>query len=148
MNENQQVIMVLSKKSIHKPISLEQDYEIKSNDDLEYTITRNKEEAAHGLLKTGDAFNDSRLFIQGLKISDTQNFDSLVPALVSRLVLLNESKPSKYPNYVLVDAEDISLIKALARMGFTPYLGPWKNADEEESEKIWEVITQQLRESN
>lgn len=138
-------MMVIVKKRIMNtlidPVGMELDAEKKSvlvKDDQGKVI-------GSACLKIGQEYGMDRMKIE----VDCSSSDSeLYTYLVSKMSLLYDEIPSKYPLYIVLDSTQLEQIKILARIGFTPYLGQTKEVSEEENKEIWETITNQLREQD
>lgn len=53
--------------------------------------------------------------------------------------------PGKYPLYLVLDSDSLGRIAAASRMGLIPYFGAWKDSTADESESVWNEITENLR---
>ncbi len=101
--------------------------------------------ASAGLWK-GDHFGMDRLRIHYVSVSQKAQHKGIASAMVSHLVCLYDEMPSKYPLYLATQTNSYGAIAMYSHLGFTPYLGEWKNCSKEESERNWEIATEILRE--
>ncbi len=141
--ENQDILMVLPKNTIHSPNEMSQDWEV-DKDGAGITIYTKDRLLGHADWRNRKDFGFSRPAID-IKLIDKEQEMKVFEALVSRLASAYEMMPSRYPLYIRLPQKHTSLIAKAARMGFIPYFGEWKESTRENSENDWKRITEQLR---
>ena len=103
--------------------------------------------ASAGLWK-GNHFGIERLRIHYVSVNQKAQHKGIASSMVSHLIRLYDEMPSKYPLYLATQTNSYGAIAMYAHLGFTPYLGEWKNCTKEESERNWELATEILREKS
>ncbi len=79
------------------------------------------------------------------EIRQTENELEIFEGLISHLALAFDQIPGRYPLYLKLQATNLPYIAKASRMGFIPYFGQWKQSSAQESEMIWQDITDALR---
>ncbi|WP_304684013.1 hypothetical protein [Ileibacterium valens] len=140
---NQDILMVLPKNTIHTPNEMSQDWEIDKDSGGITIYTKNKL-LGYADWRNRKDFGFSRPAIN-IQLLDSEQEMNVFEALISRLATAYEMMPSRYPLYIRLPQQHTSLIAQAARMGFIPYFGEWKESSKENSENDWKKITEQLR---
>ncbi|MCF0245408.1 MAG: hypothetical protein HUJ55_01120 [Ileibacterium sp.] len=137
------VLMVLPKRIISAPAKLLDHWEM-DLDSNGITIYTQNELLGHAMVVNGSEFGMER---PSLKVAIHHDDDELhlFEAMISRLAVVYEQVPSRYPLYIRLSSKELRRIAKASRMGFIPYFGEWKESSRKGSEASWEEITGELR---
>lgn len=94
----------------------------------------------------GNHFGMKRLRVHYVSVSQVAQHKGIASSMVSRLIHMYDEMPSKYPLYLATQTNSYGAIAMYSHLGFTPYLGQWKDCSKEQSEENWEIATEILRE--
>ena len=135
--------MIIIKKRVMT--TLKDPVNIEYNEKEHYVIVYddNHQEIGKASLVQGNEFGVKRYKVEAQ--CDLNDMD-LYHYLVSKMCVHYDTLPSKYPLYIVLNESQLESIKILSSIGFTPYLGDMKEQSEKENKRIWELITQRLRE--
>ena len=92
----------------------------------------------------GSDFDESRLRVHYVAVSQSAQHQKIAQAMLTRLCIMYDSIPSKYPLYLVTQSQSYVAIKCYSRLGFTPYLGAYHGSSEQKSKQAWQSVTQIL----
>lgn len=92
----------------------------------------------------GSDFDESRLRVHYVAVSQSAQHQKIAQAMLTRLCIVYDSIPSKYPLYLVTQSQSYGAIKCYSRLGFTPYLGAYHGSSEQKSKQAWQSVTQIL----
>lgn len=92
----------------------------------------------------GSDFDESRLRVHYVAVSQSAQHQKIAQAILTRLCIMYDSIPSKYPLYLVTQSQSYGAIKCYSRLGFTPYLGAYHGSSEQKSKQAWQSVTQIL----
>lgn len=141
--ENQDILMVLPKNTIHYPSEMSRDWEIEK-DGGGITIYTKDRLLGHAEWHARRDFGFERPAIN-IRMIDREEEMKVFESLISRIAMAYEMMPNRYPLYIRLPQKHTALIAKASRMGFIPYFGEWKEASKDQSVKDWERITEDLR---
>ena len=88
----------------------------------------------------GNDFEESRIHIHYVAVSL-----SIAQAILTKLCMMYDKIPGKYPLYLATQSQSYGAIKLYSRLGFTLYLGAYKGCAEQKSKNAWQNVTEILR---
>lgn len=94
----------------------------------------------------GNHFGQNRLRVHYVAVSESAQHQGIASAMVSKLIAMYDQIPSKYPLYLATQTNSYGAIAMYSHLGFTPYLGAWRDCSEAQSKDNWELATEFLRE--
>ncbi len=136
------VLMILPRKTIHHPSRLKAGWET-DKDPVGLSILIDRKPAARASIEYAREFGQVRPVLR-LFEGAIMNQD-LFEALASRLAILYDRLPMRYPLYIRFHCDQLELIAKASRMGFVPYFGQWEEKTSDQSEKDWTKVTASLR---
>ena len=86
----------------------------------------------------------SRLRVHYVAVSQSAQHQKIAQAMLTRLCIMYDSIPSKYPLYLVTQSQSYGAIKCYSRLGFTPYLGAYHGSSEQKSKQAWQSVMQIL----
>lgn len=92
----------------------------------------------------GSDFDESRLRVHYVAVSQDHQHQKIAQAMLTRLCIMYDKIPSKYPLYLVTQSQSYGAIKCYSRLGFTPYLGAYHGSSEQKSKQAWQSVTQIL----
>ena len=92
----------------------------------------------------GSDFDESRLRVHYVAVSQSAQHQKIAQAMLTRLCIMYDSIPSKYPLYLVTQSQSYGAIKCYSRLGFTPYLGAYHGSSEQKSKQAWQSVAQIL----
>ena len=92
----------------------------------------------------GSDFDESRLRVHYVAVSQSAQHQKIAQAMLTRLCIMYDSIPSKYPLYLVTQSQSYGAIKCYSRLGFTPYLGAYHGSSEQKSKQAWQSVMQIL----
>ena len=92
----------------------------------------------------GSVFDESRLRVHYVAVSQSAQHQKIAQAMLTRLCIMYDSIPSKYPLYLVTQSQSYGAIKCYSRLGFTPYLGAYHGSSEQKSKQAWQSVMQIL----
>ncbi len=92
----------------------------------------------------GSDFDESRLRVHYVAVSQIAQHQKIAQAMLTRLCIMYDSIPSKYPLYLVTQSQSYGAIKCYSRLGFTPYLGAYHGSSEQKSKQAWQKVTEIL----
>lgn len=140
---NHEVLMVLPRRTVYSKSSLAENW-IDQQDSTDFSIMLEGEKIASAKWVDANDFGMLRPAIDFSCENDELRADLFV-ALMTRMALVYDQTPSKYPLYMRLDEADLELIAQASRIGFVPYFGEWQQRSADESEEDWKRITEALR---
>ncbi|MBQ0065067.1 MAG: GNAT family N-acetyltransferase [Firmicutes bacterium] len=99
-------------------------------------------------LYPGEHFGMKRLRLGKLVVLLDHQREGIATAMITKLCVLFDSIPDRFPLYVSVNAQQHEAIKTFAKLEFTPYFGFWEGHTDKQSEHDWEIVTEILREKS
>lgn len=93
----------------------------------------------------GNHFGQNRLRVHYVAVSESAQHQGIASAMVSKLIAMYDQIPSKYPLYLATQTNSYGAIAMYSHLGFTPYLGAWRDCSEAQSKDNWELATEILR---
>ena len=111
-----------------------------------FVLDKNKHLVGSCGLWKGKHFGMDRLRLHYVSVREKNQHQGIGKAMIVRLAKMYDETPSKYPLYVVTQSQSHGAIKLYSRLGFTPYLGEYKDCTKKQSEHNWEVITKILKE--
>lgn len=136
------VLMILPRKTIHHPSALHEGWET-DEDPVGLSILVDNQPAARACIENEGDFGLQR---PALKVQDGAAQDQdLFEAIVSRLAMVYDQLPMRYPLYIRFHSNQLELIAKASRMGFVPYFGQWEEKTFDQSEEDWTKVTDSLR---
>ena len=88
----------------------------------------------------GSDFDESRLRVHYVAVSQSAQHQKIAQAMLTRLCIMYDSIPSKYPLYLVTQSQSYGAIKCYSRLGFTPYLGAYHGSSEQKSKQAWQSV--------
>lgn len=145
LNQEKDILMILPRRTILKGVNLPENWHVKEEEILSLYQEENC---------LAQAFCTLAFDFEGIERSILV-FEPLLEEkklkafeiLASRLALLFDQTPGRYPLYIKLKENDLSLIAKASQMGFIPYFGAWKQSSSQESEELWNQITKALRQT-
>ena len=101
--------------------------------------------ASCGLWK-GYHFGMERLRLHDVSVLPSCQHQGIAKAMIVRCARMYDEMKSRYPLYVVSQSQSYGAIALYSRLGFTPYLGEYKEHTKEQSEKDWQRVTTILKE--
>lgn len=98
-----------------------------------------------GLWK-GTHFGMERLRLHDVSVLPSCQHQGIAKSMIVRCARMYDEMKSRYPLYVVSQSQSYGAIALYSRLGFTPYLGEYKNHTKAQSEKDWEKVTAILKE--
>ena len=169
----EKVLMVMARKTIRKEIELNQEFHYVEFDEslkeawcklqTEVCLFENLEEARKKwdsmLTRDKDFFSKHFLFVANennelvgsagrvhyVAVSLSAQHKKIAQAMLTKLCMMYDTIPSKYPLYLATQSQSYGAIKLYSRLGFTPYLGAYKGCTEQKSKNAWQNVTEILR---
>lgn len=111
-----------------------------------FVENENGELVASAGLWPGNDFENNRYRLHYVSVSQSAQHNKIAQSMISKLCILYDSIPSKYPLYVSTQSQSYGAIVLYTKMGFHPYLGEYNGCSQKENEKAWEFVTQVLKE--
>jgi hypothetical protein len=139
-----QRIMVCVRKGIPASKRSHAIYKAKKEDAFHVEIYEGDVCVAKGSLIDADHFGTSRKMLQVDEIKEAN--EELYQFLIAHLAFMHDDMMSRYPSYIVLNEDQIDETAWLAHLGFTPFLGEFKESSQENSQAQWEIATQKLRE--
>ena len=93
----------------------------------------------------GNDFEESRLRVHYVAVGLSAQHKKIGQAMLSKLCMMYDLIPSKYPLYLATQSQSYGAIKLYSRLGFTPFLGAYKGCTEQKSKNAWQNVTEILR---
>jgi ribosomal protein S18 acetylase RimI-like enzyme len=110
-----------------------------------FVANENNELVGSAGLWFGNDFEESRLRIHYVAVSLSAQHKKIAQAMLTKLCMMYDTIPSKYPLYLATQSQSYGAIKLYSRLGFTPYLGAYKGCTEQKSKNAWQNVTEILR---
>ena len=80
-----------------------------------------------------------------MAVSLSAQHKKIAQAMLTKLCMMYDTIPSKYPLYLATQSQSYGAIKLYSRLGFTPYLGAYKGCTEQKSKNAWQNVTEILK---
>lgn len=139
----QDVLMILPKKTIHAPAKLPDAWTLDQDPGGLSLFIDRMPVALAGFWDESD-FGNSRPAIH-FTCQESSLAAKIFELLVSRLSFVYERTPSRNPLYIRFSQEQTDLIAAASRMGFIPYFGEWTLSNADHSVACWQSVTERLK---
>ena len=110
-----------------------------------FVVNENNELVGSAGLWFGNDFEESRLRVHYVAVSLSAQHKKIAQAMLTKLCMMYDMIPSKYPLYLATQSQSYGAIKLYSRLGFTPYLGAYKGCTEQKSKNAWQNVTEILR---
>lgn len=143
LNTPKEVLMILPRRTIFQKSTLPENWHLKQEEAL--SLYQNE-------VCLAKAFYSFAFDFEGLErpilIFEPYVEEEKIKAfeiLASHLAIAFDQIPGRYSLYMKIKNDELSFIAKASQMGFTPYLGTWKQSSNEESEEAWNQITEALR---
>lgn len=145
--KNEKVLMIIVKQRISKPVDLPKEMKCiwteEPGDEAEI-VDQHGQVVAKTRFEKGDEFPGERI---KLAWECQPGYEQVLAHLAGVMAKLYDEMPGRYPLYTEMKGYDLEVIKTLARIGFTPYLGEYEGCSEEKNKEIWQQVTDALRKS-
>lgn len=93
----------------------------------------------------GNHYGISRIRLHYVAVSESAQHHKIGSSMVSKLVMKYDSKPGKYPLYLVTQTNSYGAIAMYSHLGFLPYFGAYEGCSAEQSEANWTLATEILR---
>ena len=110
-----------------------------------FVANENDELVGSAGLWYGNDFDEKRLRLHYVAVAISAQHKKIAQAMLTKLCMMYDSIPGKYPLYLATQSQSYGAIKLYARLGFTPYLGAYKGSSEQKSKLAWESVTNILK---
>lgn len=117
-------------------------------DNFLFVVDEERTLVASAGLWPGHHFEEERLRVHYVAVLEQAQHQGIARAMLSKLCVHYDSIPSRYPLYLATQSQSYAAIFMYSRLGFTPYLGAYKEHTKEESEADWEFVTEILKEKS
>ena len=145
--DGKDILMILPRRTIVRSPSFENSFRLEMPQ--EGKVIAFLEEELVGQATWQDAFDFEGIERPMLVFECTKKEYELdlFEGLISQLALDFDAIPGRYPLYIKLKETDLPYIAKASRMGFVPYFGAWIQSSAQESEVIWQNITEALRQA-
>ncbi len=118
----------------------------KASDDFLFVVDQENQLVASCGLWQGNHFGMPRQRIHYVAVHPNHQHKKIAQAMLTKLCLHYESKPTKYPLYLATQTGSYGAVALYSRLGFIPYLGEYPGCSKQENEQHWQAVTDILRE--